>query len=110
MACWKLCWPDCPQQTGDGDDDDDDDDDDDHDDDDDDDHDDDIDDAEAHCVCYLAGQQTLTTYDVLEDVLAHVAVHGRQRVVQQVGVRVTVHGTGQAHALLLTSAHVDALP
>lgn len=41
--------------------------------------------------------------DLVEDVLADVRVHGAQRVVQQVVVRLVVHGARQRHALLLTA-------
>lgn len=39
----------------------------------------------------------------------HVSVHGRQGVVQQVHGPVTVHRSGQAHPLLLTSRQVHSL-
>jgi hypothetical protein len=51
----------------------------------------------------------LTPNDVEKDVFADMTVYSAQRVIQQVGVSVTVHSTGQAYTLLLTSAKVDAL-
>lgn len=44
----------------------------------------------------------------VEDVSAHVDVHGRQRVVQQVDVCVTVDCSRQTDPLLLASRQVDA--
>ena len=45
---------------------------------------------------------------VLKDVLPHVSVHGRQRVVQEEDVLVGVDGSGQADPLLLTPRQVQA--
>lgn len=48
-----------------------------------------------------------SSYDLLEQALAHVSIDGAQRVVQHVDIAVTVKGTGEAHTLLLTAAEVD---
>ena len=45
----------------------------------------------------------------IKDVLAHVCVHGAQRIIEQVHVSIEVHRSRQAHALLLAAAQVDAL-
>lgn len=42
-------------------------------------------------------------------VFSHVSVHRRQWVIEEVDVGVTVHGPGQAHALLLAPGQVHAL-
>lgn len=47
----------------------------------------------VHCssmILDLSLQNSLWTYEVVKDVLGHVGVHGRQRVIQQVHVSVAV--------------------
>eukprot|EP00968_Pinguiococcus_pyrenoidosus_P002886 scaffold167_cov244-Pinguiococcus_pyrenoidosus.AAC.3 len=46
---------------------------------------------------------------MLKDVSSHLAVDGAEAVVQEVHVRIIVNGSGQGHALLLSTAEVDAL-
>ena len=58
---------------------------------------------------YLVLEQTVVSDDLLKDVLPHMTVNCRQRVVQQVHVCVTVHGPRQADPLLLATAQVNAL-
>lgn len=58
---------------------------------------------------YLVLQQALGAHHVVKDVLSHVRVHGRERVIEEVDVGASVHGPGQAHALLLATGQVDAL-
>ena len=45
---------------------------------------------------------------LLENGVANVSIHCRQRVIQQVHVRVVVHSTCHGHTLPLTAAQVDA--
>ena len=68
----------------------------------------------ALCLTYnmsphLSFENSMWPNDPVEEVLAHMHIHSRERVVQQVDVSVLIHGPGQAHSLLLTTAQVDAL-
>lgn len=58
---------------------------------------------------YPSLQQALWSDDLLEDVLPHVGVHSRERVVQQVVITVTVDRPSQAHTLLLATRQVNTL-
>ena len=60
-------------------------------------------------LSHLPLQQTTVTDDLVKDVSPHVAVHGRERVIQEVNICLGIQGTGQGDALLLTSRQVDAL-
>lgn len=44
---------------------------------------------------------------LLEDMLPHVGIHSRERVVQQVELAVGIHSTGQADPLSLSAGEVD---
>lgn len=46
---------------------------------------------------------------MLEEVLANMCIHSRERVIQDVDVRIVVHCPGQADPLLLASTQVNAL-
>ena len=50
---------------------------------------------------HLVLERPIGAHDFVEDVLGHVGVDCRQRVVQQVDVRLPEDGPGQAHPLLL---------
>jgi hypothetical protein len=54
-------------------------------------------------------QKTILPNDLVEDVLAYMTIDSRQRVVQEVDVRVTVDCTRQADSLLLATAQIDTL-
>mmetsp|Transcript_8575 Transcript_8575/g.14758 ORF Transcript_8575/g.14758 Transcript_8575/m.14758 type:complete len:210 (-) Transcript_8575:23-652(-) len=54
----------------------------------------------------LGDQQVLDA--IVEDVLASVLVHGRQRIVQHLHLRLRVDGAGQGDALALAAAQIDA--
>ena len=58
---------------------------------------------------HLLTEHARSTHHLLKDVLANVAVHSTERIVQQVDVTVLVHSTRQGHTLLLPAAQVDAL-
>ena len=52
---------------------------------------------------YLVLQNSSGADDSFKDVLAHMGVHSRQGVVEQVDISPPVDGTGQADSLLLSS-------
>ena len=52
---------------------------------------------------HLVLEHAAVTDDILEDVFSHMRVHGRQRVVKQVHVRVVIGGPGQGDTLFLTA-------
>ena len=54
-------------------------------------------------------EQSFGPHDLVEDVFAHVGVHGAQRVVEEEDVVVAVDRPRQTDPLLLTPAQVDAL-
>ena len=58
---------------------------------------------------YLVLEQSFGPHDLVEDVFAHVGVHGAQRVVEEEDVVVAVDRPRQTDPLLLTPAQVDAL-
>ena len=62
-----------------------------------------------HGGSHLAFEHTVWTNHLLEDVFADMRVDGGERVVQKVDVGVTVDGTRQTDALLLSSAQINAL-
>ena len=57
----------------------------------------------------LVLQQTSGSDDLLEQVLAHVGIHSRERVVEEVDIPVVVHRPRQADPLLLPAREVDSL-
>jgi hypothetical protein len=58
------------------------------------------------CALAFFHQEPFNTF--LEEVTADVHVQGRQRVIQNHNVVITVHGSGHANSLLLTTAQVDS--
>lgn len=44
---------------------------------------------------------------LLKDMLPHVGIHSRERIVQQVELAVGIHSTGQADPLSLSAGEVD---
>lgn len=45
----------------------------------------------------------------VENVLTHMGINGRQWIVQEVDISLSVNGSGQAHSLLLSAGQVQAL-
>lgn len=58
---------------------------------------------------HLVPQHPLGANHVFKYVFSHMGIHGRQGVVEEVDVGVTVHGPGQAHTLLLAPRQVHTL-
>jgi hypothetical protein len=58
---------------------------------------------------HLSFENSMWPNDPVEEVFAHMHIHSRERVIQQVDISVLIHGPGQADSLLLTTTQVDAL-
>lgn len=58
---------------------------------------------------HLVSQYTLGPDDLIKDVLTHVGIHSRERIIQQIDIGFPVDGTSQTHPLLLTSRQVQTL-
>ena len=58
---------------------------------------------------YLLPQNTTRSDDFVENMFAHVTVHGAERIVQKINVQIGINGSGQTDALLLSTAEVDSL-
>lgn len=63
----------------------------------------------AAVLPYPPLEQALGPDDLFEDVLSHMGVHRRQRIVQQIHGTVTVDRPSQVHPLLLTTGQVNTL-
>ena len=57
----------------------------------------------------LLRQETPGPDDVVKDVLADVGIHGAERVVKEIDVRIVVDGSSQANSLLLSTTKIDTL-
>jgi hypothetical protein len=58
---------------------------------------------------YLIFETPIWANDSVKQMLAHMYIHSRQGIIQQVNVAVLVHSSGQTHSLLLTTTQVDTL-
>lgn len=57
----------------------------------------------GRALFHLVSQHTLGPDDLVKDMLTHVGVHSRERIIQQVDIRFPVDSTSQTHPLFLTS-------
>lgn len=58
---------------------------------------------------YLVSKDSFGSNDFVKDVLAHVRIDSRQRIIQQVYISRPVDGPGEAHPLLLPTREVQSL-
>lgn len=58
---------------------------------------------------HLVSQYTLGSDDLIKDVLTHMGIHSRQRIIQQIDISFPVYSTSQTHPLLLTSGQIQTL-
>ena len=54
-------------------------------------------------------QEASWAYKVLKDVFAHVSIHSRQRVIQQIDILIMVNGARKRHPLFLSTGEINAL-
>lgn len=66
-------------------------------------------DAMRHQDSGLVLQKTLRAKHLLEDVLPHMWIHSRQRVIQQIDIGSRIYSSCQGHTLFLASAQIDTL-
>lgn len=52
---------------------------------------------------YLVSKYSFGSNDFVKDVLTHMCINGRQRIIQEVNISLSVDGSGQTHPLLLPS-------
>lgn len=63
-----------------------------------------------HCgYCYLVSENSFWSDHFVKDVLTHVCINSRQRVVQEVNIGLSVDSPGQTHSLLLPTGEVQSL-